>query len=230
MDQSILRKVKRCLAMARSSNANETATALRQAQAMMAKHGMTREDIAASDVDNQFTPSGAGRVPPKHVVMLIKLVAYAFGVEPIYGVSHDGLRWFGRVEFIGLNGAPEIACYAYEVLGRQLKNDRANYLKSLNKRLKRTTKIRRGDLYAQGWIHSVSKQVTPRVITDSETRAIEAYETRRWDKPLDSIKGRDRKPYTKDIGALAQGYADGDKVQFHQGVNGRRQAAIGEPQ
>ncbi|WP_252473542.1 DUF2786 domain-containing protein, partial [Microbulbifer okhotskensis] len=37
MEDAILRKIKRCLALAKSSNPNEAATALRQAQTLMQK-------------------------------------------------------------------------------------------------------------------------------------------------------------------------------------------------
>jgi hypothetical protein len=228
MDNKILEKIKKCLRLAKSANANEAATALRQAQALMDKHGMSREDVAASDVESQQTTAGAGRTPPKHLVMLMGMVSHAFGVEPIYSVCHDGKRWNGRVEFIGLGSAPEVACYAYEVLGRQLKRGRTEYLKSLSKRIKRATKMRRGDLYAEGWIHAVSQQVIPHVLTESECQAMEAYKARRWSKPLDKVQARSRKAHTKDLDALIQGVSDGKKVQFYQGVNGQRQAALSQ--
>lgn len=226
MDQSILRKIKRCLALAKSSNPNEAATALRQAQAMMNQHGLTREDVAVSDVGSHSADAGAGRTPSAHVAMLINLVADAFGVYPVYVPTHDGSRWVSQVEFIGLNGAPEVASYAFEVLGRQLKRDRAAYLKSLDKRLKRTTKVRRGDLYARGWLNAVSRQVVPHVMTKAESQALEAYKTRRWEGQLTTAKALNRGAHVRDAAALFQGLADGRKVRFHQGVGGQRQTAL----
>lgn len=45
LDPKILAKIKKCLALASSSNPNEAATALRQARALMEKHGVTSESI-----------------------------------------------------------------------------------------------------------------------------------------------------------------------------------------
>lgn len=229
MDDSILRKIKRCLALARSSNPNEAATALRQAQALMAKHGVTREDVVASDVASHLSRAEAGKVPPAHIAMLANMVAGAFGVEIIYSPMFDGERWSGRVEFYGVASAPEIAGYAFEVLGRQLKRDRNAYLASLNKRLKRASKVRRGDLYAQGWVRAVSRQVVPHEATEQEAQAIAVYKTKRWQEPLEKCRPRNaaNKARAHDYGALVQGIADGKKVAFHQGVAGSSRAAIG---
>lgn len=230
MDDSILRKIKRCLALARSSNPNEAATALRQAQALMTKHGVTREDVAASDVGSHLSRAEAGRTPPAHIAMLANMVAGAFGCEIVYAPQYDGQRWAGRVEFYGVGTAPEIAGYAFEVLGRQLKRDRNAYLATLNKRLKRATKVRRGDLYAQGWVRAVSSQVVPHTQSDQEAQAIAAYQAKRWEKPLETCRARDTtsKARSHDYGALAKGLADGEKVSFHQGVAGTSRAAIGQ--
>lgn len=230
MDDGILRKIKRCLALARSSNANEAATALRQAQTLMAKHGVTREDVAASEVASHLSRADAGRTPPAHVAMLANMVAGAFGCEIVYSPMFDGVRWSGRVEFYGLGTAPEIAGYAFEVLGRQLKRDRNAYLASLNKRLKRATKVRRGDMYAQGWVRAVSRQVVPHRQSDQEAQAIAAYQAKRWETPLETRSARDTtsKARVHDYDALAQGRADGEKVSFHQGVGGTSRGAIGQ--
>lgn len=230
MDDNILRKIKRCLALARSSNPNEAATALRQAQALMARHGVTSEDVAASDVGSHLSRAEAGKVPPAHVAMLANMVASAFGVEIVYSPMHDGERWSGRVEFYGIGTAPEIAGYAFEVLGRQLKRDRNAYLAGLNKRLKRATKVRRGDLYAKGWVRAVSSQVVPHSQTEQEAQAIAAYQAKRWEEPLETCNARNtaNKARAHDYGALAQGVADGKKVSFHQGVAGTSRAAIGQ--
>ena len=99
MQDKILRKIKRCLALARSNNPNEAATALRQAQALMAKYGVTHEDVAISDVESSIAQACSGKTPPTYIAMLANMVAGAFGVEVIYS-SHclfDTWKGSGRV-------------------------------------------------------------------------------------------------------------------------------------
>lgn len=230
MDRKILDKIKKCLALANSSNAHEAASAMRQAQKLMEIHGVTTDDVAISDVESHTAKAGAGRTPPSHVAMLANMVASAFGAEIVYCPRYDGERWIGRVEFYGVNGAAEVAGYAFEVLGRQLKRDRNAYLATLNKRIKRATKVRRGDLYAQAWVNTVARQVTSHQRSDAENQIIEAYKAKRWETPLETGKARDNTKGMRshDVDALYRGREDGRKVNFHQGVTGSRQAAIGE--
>lgn len=230
MDRKILEKIKKCLALAKSSNANEAASAMRQAQKLMDIHGVSTDDVAISDVESHMAKAGAGKTPPSHVAMLANMVAGAFGAEIVYAPAWDGERWHGRVEFYGMNGAAEVAGYAFEVLGRQLKRDRNAYLATQPKRIKRTTKVRRGDLYAQAWVNAVASQVVPHQRSEAEDKTIAAYQAKRWEEPLETRQARDntKNMRSHDHGAIHQGYQDGKNVNFHQGVNGRRQTAIGE--
>lgn len=229
MDRKILDKIKKCLALAKSSNANEAAAAMRQAQKLMSIHGVTADDVAVSDVEGHVAKAGAGRTPPTHIAMLANMVAGAFGAEIVYCPLYDGERWIGRVEFYGVNGAAEVAGYAFEVLGRQLKRDRNAYLATLNKRIKRATKVRRGDLFAQAWVDAVARQVVAHQRSEAEDKTIAAYQAKRWEEPLETRQSRDNTKGMRshDVDALYQGQRDGKKVSFHQGVNGQRQAAIG---
>jgi len=230
MNDKILQKIKKCLRLAQSSNPNEAAAAMRQAQKLMEIHGVTSDEVQISDVDSYTAATGAGKTPPAYLAMLANMVASAFGAETIYKAGPDFLsyRWVGRFEFYGVNGAGEISGYAFEVLARQLKKHRADYLATLNKRLKRTTKVRRGDLYAEAWINAASRQVTPHSRSEADDAALEIYKQSRFKSGLTTMKPRDNTKGMRhhDEGALAAGYRDGKKVKFHQGVNGSRQAAL----
>ncbi|QEW05622.1 DUF2786 domain-containing protein [Nitrincola iocasae] len=229
MDRKILEKIKKCLRLAKSSNANEAATAMRQAQKLMEMHGITSDDISISDVETATSNAGAGKNPPTYIAMLANMIADAFGAELVYGAKHDGYKWSGYFEFYGLGGNAEIAGYAFEVLGRHLKRDRSNYMSGLNKRIKRTTKVRRGDLYAEAWIYAVAMQVSKHQRSESENSIIAAYKAKRWDKPLENLKTRDNTKgrSNHDYDALRQGGRDGQKVSFHQGVKGDKRTGIG---
>ena len=228
VDQKILSKIKKCLALAQSDNPNEAATALRQAQALMARHGVTGEAIELSDVESSSVDAGSGKTPPGWIAGLINLVKSAFGVEVVYRASRPLCgEWAAKVEFIGMNGAPEIAGYAYEVLLRQLKKGRADYLKTLNKRLKRTTKVRRGDLYAEGWVDAVRQQVIPHQVCDSDRDLINRWKTTTYND-LAEGKAIDRtsKARQHDGAAYWQGVDDGSKVNFNQGVHADKRDAL----
>lgn len=224
----ILRKIKACLAMAQSDNPNEAATALQRARDLMEKYDVSIDDVAISDVTSCYSSAKGGRVPPAHIGMLAGMVARVFGVEFVYRVGFDGSRWCGGFDFFGIGAGPEMAAYAYEVLERQLIKGRTAYIRTLNKRLKRQTKVRRGDMYAQGWVSAVADKITPHKRTDKETRVIAEYQEKRWPGQLAQCTPRNTagKARVHDYGAVAQGLRDGREVQFHQGVSGSEQARI----
>lgn len=229
MDSKILDKIKKCLALAKSDNPNEAATALRQAQALMDKHGVTREALELSDVQAHKTKSGAGKTPPSYINMLVHLIKEAFAVEVVFKSSYNFFDGYDHsVEFIGMNGSPEVAGYAYEVLLRQLKKGRADHLKTLSKRLKRVTKTLRGDLYAQGWISSVHKQIVAQPIPEKESAIIQRWKDENYSN-LTTLKTKDRtdKARSHDVNSFYQGKADGEKVNFHSGVKADQRIAIG---
>ncbi|WP_254912547.1 DUF2786 domain-containing protein [Pseudomonas putida] len=81
--ERVIRKIKRCLALSKSSNENEAATAIRQAQALMREYRLTELDVRLSDVDEvQSEKSRATRRPTwdRH---LGAIVARVFGCRPL---------------------------------------------------------------------------------------------------------------------------------------------------
>lgn len=221
MEKTIIDKIKKCLALANSSNPHEAATALRQAQALMAKHGISGEELELSEVESFAVKAGAGKTPPGWIVALTNLVCRAVGVEVIYSANwnHVNAQWVGKVLFIGINGSPEIAGYTYEVLFRQLQKDRREYLKSLSKKLKPSTKVRRGDLYAEGWVQSVYNLINPQTITEPVTALIEKYKAKSHPN-LQEGRSIDRTSKTSrhDESAFFKGKEDGRNATFNQGV------------
>ena len=77
--QRIIDKITRCLALSKSSNENEAATALRQAHAMMAKYDITMGDIELSDIKQKHSESRLARRPPIHLAALGNMIARIFG-------------------------------------------------------------------------------------------------------------------------------------------------------
>lgn len=229
MNEKILEKIKKCLRLAKSSNENEAAAAMRQAQKLMRLHGIEHGYVVAAEgVESQNVSVGSNKKPSAHVGMLAHMVCRAFGVDVIWSVTQLFGQRESRLEFYGMDSAPEVAGYAFEVLFRQLKRDRTRYMATLNKRLKRTTKTRRGDLYAQAWVQAVEKQITAYERSEEEKAAVQTYREQRWPEVgetacRDNTKGTRRHDYD----AARQGYRDGEKVDFHRGVNGPRQAALG---
>ena len=157
-----LQKIKKCLALAASSNEHEAA-ALRQAQKLMAQFDLTTTDVDLTDVSEQ--QQKAQNVPLVNwEANLAQMVAEAFGCDLFTRVSR-GWPALGQMRstrffvFIGVGAAAEVATYAFDVLSRQCAKDRRAYISKQPKNCKPKTKVARGDTYALGWISSIQEKL-----------------------------------------------------------------------
>ena len=217
----ILRKIEACLALAGSDNPNEAATALRQAQKLMAKYGLTRARIG-----EHSARARSGKTPPNYLAGLVSMVARAFGTHPIYRTVRRGLSLSSELIFVGPDSHAQISAYAFEVLQRQLLRDRSRYLAELPKRLKRSTKTRRADAFAEAWVCAVSRQIAPQAVDAATREAIEHY-MGRTHGPLKSLTLRQNdKLNAYDRTAYSAGYRAGEAVQLHAGVESTRREAL----
>ncbi|SIQ30159.1 DUF2786 domain-containing protein [Marinobacterium stanieri] len=215
MDKKILDKIKKCLALAKSNNANEAATALRQAQKLMAEHGITGDDLELSEIQRAEVFGCPAQTPSKWVCHLVSIVGEAFGVEAVLMGKFKGCD----VSFIGPGSQPEIASYAYTVLYRQVSADRTAHVRSLGKRLKPSTKTRRGDLFALHWVHAVYAKVQKMAMSERTCQLIETFKEREFSN-LTTTEGRESKTNKRDMASALAGRVQGRKANLHHGMSG----------
>lgn len=170
---SAIKKIKKCLALAGSSNAHEAAAAMRQAQKLMQEHGVSETDVTLADVSEKHIPAPSNTISSWQA-SLARSVAAAFGCEHYYcrtakiGSGYRLVR-STNVVFVGVGAAAEVASYAFEVLLRQATRDRSAHIASQSKKLKPRTKTARGDAFAMAWVHAVQQQLDK--FTGSEANA-----------------------------------------------------------
>lgn len=76
-----IRKIKHCLALSQSSNENEAATAMRQAQALMREYQLTETDVKLSDVGEVESSMSRAERRPLWDRQLSVLVVSVFNVK-----------------------------------------------------------------------------------------------------------------------------------------------------
>ncbi|OQS36656.1 hypothetical protein B0T40_09680 [Chromobacterium haemolyticum] len=223
---SILAKIKKCLALSKSSNEHEAANALRQAQALMRKHDITDSDILIAEVREAHTPAGAKKNPIRREASLAHLTAKAFNCDHLLSTYSSGGRW----KFIGPGSAPEVAAYAFSVLARQLRKARAEFITTKCKRLIRASKTRRADLFCEGWVAAVRQLVADLANSTQAKTAISAYMAKHY-PDLDSFTPRNRQGERAllkgDYAARSDGWQAGKAAQLRNGLAGQaKQAAL----
>lgn len=215
-DNRILDKIKKCLEMAKSktSNPNEAEIALRQARKLMDLYSLEIGDVMASMASESAFPAGSEGKPPAWRVRLVSVCGEAFGTRLIISQRWQGAYFI----MVGCGPAPELAGYAYQVLGRQLQKARRDYL-ATQTRCKRSTKVARGDHFANAWIDAVYEKVAAFAgVEDNIAEAIEAYMAKHH-PDLGTFEMKRRKLKVRDEGAIDAGYEAGKSAQLHQAVS-----------
>lgn len=221
----MLRKIERCMALSRSANEHEAGIALRQAQRLMAEHGISEIDVAASTIDRSTAKTEAGRTPPRWLDRLASLINAAFGTVAVYEPRPMLDGWQGYYAFLGEQSQVRIAAYAFEVLQRQLVRDRKAFQASMNKRAKRVTKIRRADAYATAWVSGAYEHIVPVDKTEEAMAAIEHFKSRFYDT-LKDLCAIDRGQRRDDQRAMMRGYEAGRNARLHSGVEQSRRGEL----
>lgn len=212
VDDDVIRKIKSCLALSGSSNANEAATAMRQAQALMRRHGLSREDVEGLVVGDEVvkTTEGFGRC--KFLAELVGLMHKAFGVNGVME-RNPGSANRANIRYYGLEGRAQLAAYAHRVILRAVDDAWAEYLKHhpwhKSKGGMRTA-------FRLGWLVSVRGQVEAIGFSEEETQAIKAWEARTFGNQLVEQKPRQLNMDRNAVRAAHLGAAAGKGFQLHR--------------
>lgn len=214
--KEIVEKIKKCLALSKSDNENEAAAALEKARQLMERHGISERDVELSSVGKATQNVSGTKKPAGYLCILVNLVCRVFGVEAVFDAVYTFRGYRNTVDFVGIGAAPEIAAYAYGVLRRQLLRGRRDYLATL-KRLKRRTKTRRADLWAQAWCGAVERKVRSLSLPSMQQKLIETwmgehYEIEKFKPKAAKNRGRG------DNQAIMEGFLAGSDVDIHPGV------------
>lgn len=221
--ETTIRKIKACLRLAKSSNANEAATALRQAQALMDQIGVDEHNPELLGVNEASEPMNARR-PASWEAILIRVIADAFGCERFYDnewIAHRR-KYKYSVKFVGLYHRAEVAAYTFAVLRRQCRRARVEYLKTL-RRIVRKNKIQKADVFCLAWVNEVADKISAFELVDEERRIVKGYLGVKYD--LHSVIHRITKARPQDYDAAWKGRMAADGVVLNNGVETGADAA-----
>lgn len=215
MNESILRKIKRCMELSNSSNENEAAIALKQMNKLMREHGITEKHVMASEIIEHNIDSGLRKRIPAWVLHLHQTVAQAFDCESL--VRTYNYLYNAQLIFLGEKTLVEIAEYAFSVLYRQLKAKRKEFIKNeLSRYRKNGNKTKMADAYCEAWASAV-RQKCENISPNRELKAkIQAYKETTYDE-VGEYKNHSKIDYRdeKICKAIALGFSDAADVNLY---------------
>jgi Protein of unknown function (DUF2786) len=219
-DKTIMARLKKLLALSKSSNPHEAALALERAQLLMEEHGVSEDDLALADIGEFPSISLTTAInPPDYLWNLAGMVCGTFGVQTIFASGSGRYKFFGRIE------RAEVAAYTFDVLGRQLRSARLQFLKQQNKRVKRTTKIARADSYAEGWVRAASVKARRLAVSPQEQKLLEAFSARTYGETGPG-KARPAREARGSSEAMFQGWRDGEDARLHAPMTSQKNTML----
>lgn len=228
-DEALI-KIKKCMALSRSAEAHEAAAALRQAQKLMELHDLSETDVSLTDVHEEVAKSPMTGLSQWQVELCVK-IAEAFCCEYFTslreGWSDAGLwRRERRFVFIGIDAAPTLAAYAFDVLARQCAKARMAHIRKQPKGCKAITKTARGDEFARGWVISACALLHKLQPSEAnETLLLEYMAAKHPD--LGKVDLKDRTKGKRVDGHAHAGYQAGKGATLNNGVGARSHALLG---
>jgi hypothetical protein len=229
--EDALRKIKKCLAVAKDKSAdpNIAASAMRQAQVLMAEHAVSHDDARLSDVVQEECSARTSK-HPRWEARLAAAIGEAFGCDHIWTKRR---LWIGTnpsvkslLVFVGVGAAPKIAGYAWDVLSRQCAKARLGHIRAQPGRCKPITLTARGDIFAEGWVSAATAKLVNLAGAPAEKLLIENYMETAFPNsttfaPVARHKGRN-----VSHNDLHQGFLAGQGAQLDHGVGSTAQGLL----
>lgn len=226
MDESILRKIKRCMDLSKSTNPNEAAMAFKQMQALMSKYGVTHTEILASDITEYETKLKVKQRPAKWVLNLHTVIGQALDC---HCMVRTGGYEEAKLVYLGVGSTPEIASYAFDVLHRALIKDRKTFIDENLWGFKTSNKTKHADAFCEGWVSSVYskvKNLSPNIEVEEKVKAYQDGMKHFSGEEFKS-KSRVNQGDPKAIASASQGYQKAKDVNLFAATAHTKQVQIG---
>lgn len=213
MDEKLIDRVKKLLALGESDNEHEAALALSKAQELMAAHNITLGRLRLSEVGEVKVQSKTGVTKVKPYEMdLMRLVSRAFGCRLFVK------KGYGRVTmvwtFVGPKHQLPMAEWTAEVLMKRLAKARARWVAERSIGTRDRFLSKQADAFCVGWVYNVSKKVYDLSGSGEWAAAIEEY-------IKIEVKPSDKDAKAQDI--------ELDPAAFHDGMRASKDESLHRP-
>lgn len=224
---AVLDKIKKCMALSKSSNANEAAVALKQAIKLAEMHNISMDQIKYSDIQS-FRFSRNTKKITSHEELLVSLILINFNCECFLVTTGSNYQY----EFIGIGNKPEIAAYVFKSLMSKLKIKRTNFLKDIDCKTK-TEKTYLGDVFSFGWVSQIENKIEC-YANPEEKKIVSGFiamkqtETKKSNFRRKELEFINKKEVShQEFNAFMEGQTQARDEQIHHGLNGESNELMG---
>lgn len=218
----IIDKIKKCLALAASDNPNESASAMRQAHALMRKYKIDETAITQSEVVMLAVPVAYKRNLPLHVSSLAQACAGAFNCLLVWAPS----RYGSSIKFFGGATDVDLATYAFAQLNRALHAATKAYELTLPVYADAMYRRHARKAFCHGWTHAVYASVAEFAKSFKETPEFRLIHDTAAARLKGGLQTREVTATARNAAALAAGSEQGSKVKIRTGVHADKSARL----
>lgn len=214
-------QIRKILALTKSPEPGEAQAALERLQEIMSRYGITPSEVQAAEMEAAREPHRNKTVSDFESALLNVILDF-YGCGILLDHSTPGrtvLHFYGRAPM------PEISRYAWKFLSRRLREDRAAFGKSLNKRLSQSNRNAQLNLYSRAWVTIIRNKLEklhpfPGLSQDEksaylsawvQSQGLEVSEARTRNAP-----GSGAKLTKKNQNAFFAGMADASEVELNR--------------
>lgn len=223
MDKNkVIEKIKKCMALGKSSNPHEAAAALRQAQKMMNAHGLTEDDIEGSNYSNDTVecPIQATKKTPIHLTKFVGLIMRAFQVKAVIETNVRVSDASFRIRYFGPTHRVTMALYAHVVIFRAMEAAWREQLK-VDPSWKGVRGARLS--FMVGWLNEISEKVEAIGWPEGEEERTEIIKREFYGKELTKQSTRRTSLYG---GMMEKGSAAASNFSINRPMGGEVQRRI----
>lgn len=216
----VLGKIQKCLALGKSPNEHEAASAMRQAAKMMERHGVTEKEIGVMGytkaVIKTTTQCVRGQTLPDNLTCITRLIRHSFGVKAIFAASMRVSDYAYDIEYYGPEHRVMLAEYTHAMIQRAIDQQYKDYILR-NPGQKGVRGGRAG--FAMGWCRAARRQINEFAMNEEEIIAT--------DLLIGEITAAEDNPMSVNAHALASGAAAGKGFAIHRPMHGAELLKIG---
>lgn len=178
-----LDKIRKCLRLGKSANANEAATALRHAQAMMRELGIEDEaEVGMEPTTGEVLITKEAFGGCKYLNELCGMISRAFGVEAVFEAGNGISRTRANVRYIGPRSRVTMAVYSHKVIDRAV----FNAWKQVRGAFDQAPGARQ--TFRLHFLAVIEDKVERLAPTEVETRAIKRWKETKYGKDIEPVK------------------------------------------
>lgn len=186
--QRAIRRIQKCLALAKSPEPYEAAAAIRQAQKLMSSLGLTEDEVAGLEATSEVVITKEAFGGCRYLAKLVNIIQVAFGVAGVWEPGRGISRVRANIRYIGPKGRVQLAVYTHRVVNNAVNAAWREHLETAPGPSKKQKPGARMS-FRIAFLTAIEEKIMKLSPTESEALAIQRYQAAMYGTGLHERSG-----------------------------------------